>query len=91
MLTTIGWCALGFFIGGLAGMFSIALLTSKKDGEIADLKRANVRLIADVARASVNNVELDRRLKMAKFESAEWRKAYEQDTGWQGHMPGDAG
>ena len=56
MLTTIGWAALGFFIGGLAGMFSISLVASKNVQRIAMLERANTRLLANVAAASVNNV-----------------------------------
>ena len=80
MLTAIGWAALGFFIGGLAGMFSISLVASKNVQLVADLKRANLRLIADVAAAAVNNVDLERRLKLSEFERTEWRKAYVDDT-----------
>ena len=80
MLTAIGWAALGFFVGGLAGMFSISLVASKNVQRIAMLERANTRLLADVAAASVNNVQLERRLKRAEFECTEWRKAYVDDT-----------
>ena len=80
MLTTIGWAVLGFFVGGLAGMFSISLVASKNVQRIAMLERANTRLLADVAAASVNNVQLERRLKRAEFECTEWRKAYVDDT-----------
>ena len=87
MLTTIGWAALGFFIGGLAGTLSISLVSAKNVQRIAMLERANTRLLADVAAASVNNVQLERRLKKAEFEGTEWCKAYSEDMGW---MPGDA-
>ena len=97
MLTTIGWAALGFFIGGLAGMFSITLVASKNVQRIAMLESANVRLIADVATASVNNVQLERDVVRLRGERDKWHaesmKVIDVFVGptWRDKMPGEAG
>jgi len=95
MYAAIGWTVLGMIIGAIVGVFSVALVAARRHGEIAELKRANVRLIADVARASVNNTELERRLRKAQFESDNWQIEATKNTNafkeaWQDKMPGDA-
>ena len=100
----IGWAALGFFIGGLAGMFSISLVASKNVQRIAALERAGAkmlgevttleadktRLLGDLAGACKKSVELERERDKWRAESM---KVIDVFTGpaWQDKAPGEAG
>lgn len=69
MIAAILWT----FLGALLGALAVALSAWKKAERIALLEKANKRLLADVATASVNNVALERRLKFAEDERDKWR------------------
>ena len=73
MLHAILWVLLGMFIGSAVTMIALSLLAVQRAGRIAQLERANARLLGDVATACEQNVELRRDLAKAEGDRDGWR------------------
>ena len=72
MLTAILWTLFGAVIGSVAGVFAVSLVASARHGRIANLERANARLLGELATECERSLELDRKIKALQIEADGW-------------------